>query len=236
MAGKKGAAPPRKGLSASEIGSLPTIRSMDFSKERIRKRKAEIKENRLRLKDYQIEMLSAPIATAKSVSRLKGAISVFFEAHSDDPYVTPNELALALGYSSYDALERDINSPNCEPEYRVLLEAAVAEIESLRERRMLAISDMMGDIKGYDSILQRMDKVRAQRDPDLIAQNTKSKGNIAIGIQIAENEAVKGIISDKISALMDKLNSSIPPAVPQGRTMEEAMDVMFTEVADEQHA
>lgn len=234
MAGNQNKGTMRRGLTQKEIKTLPTIRSMDSSKERIRKRKEELKEGRAKLREYQIEMLSAPIAAAKSVPRLKSAVSLFFEEHVDDPYVTPNELALAIGYSSYDALERELHSRDCEPRYKVILEAAVGQLESLRERRMLMLSEMMGDLRGYDVALQRMDRVRAQRDPDLIAQNSKSSSQVAIGIQITENEAVKGIISDRIAALMDKVNTAIPPVpIPQPKPEEAPVEADFEEADDE---
>ena len=118
------------------------------------------------MQELELDILVTPKKPIKSVPKLRKAIQTFFNEHMDDPYVTVNALAKALGYADEDAMQKDSFNAANRPEYNAEIRKAVSIIEDIMTRRMLAISDAAGDTKGYQFALQRMDKKRDKYDPD----------------------------------------------------------------------
>ena len=88
---------PPKGTDQAPL----TIRQMEaLRKENLKKTKDEIQE-------FELDVLTTPKKPMKSVPKLRKAINEFFEAHADDPYLTMNELATAIGYADEDAMVKD---------------------------------------------------------------------------------------------------------------------------------
>lgn len=126
----------------------------------------------------------------------------FFESTDNDPrkaeeLPTPSQLAVFLGYSSAQAMYRDINNPDVAPEYAQLLDRAVDLIKDNLQRRQLRYAEKRNDWQGIDAILQRMDKAQERTEP--IEDKDK---NINININIERQERIKGFIDEKMELLM----------------------------------
>ena len=171
-----------------------TIRQMEAL------RKENLKKTRQELLEFELDVLTTPKKPLKSVPKLKKALSDFFEDHQEDPYVTMNQLAKAIGYADEDSMVKDTFSINNNPQYNLLVKKAISVIEDLMTRRMLAISDAAGDTKGYQFALQRMDKKRDKYDPDSKVEETQTQ--VRVNIQMQENEAVKNVLDNRLASLL----------------------------------
>ena len=184
-----------------------TIRQMEAL------RKENLKKTKEELLDFELDVLTTPKKPLKSVPKLRKALSDFFKAHIDDPYVTMNQLAKAIGYSDEDAMVKDTFSINNTAQYNMLVKKAIGIIEDLMTRRMLAISDAAGDTKGYQFALQRFDKKRDKYDPDSKADESQTQ--VKINIQMQENEAVKNVLTDRLNALLSAQKSKAVDVTPK---------------------
>lgn len=182
-----------------------TIRQMEAL------RKENIKKTREEMLALELDVLTTPKKPIKSIPKLRAALSTFFSSHMDDPYVTTNELAKALGYADEDALVKDTFNLDNRPEYNALIRKAISTIEDIMTRRMLAISDKAGDTRGYQVALQRMDKKRDKYDPDSAQDNTQ----VRVNIQMKENESVKNMLDDRLSALLSAQKGSAIDVIPK---------------------
>ena len=188
-----------------------TIRQMESL------RKENLKKSRQEMLQFELDILTTPKKPMKSVPKLKQALSEFFEGHKDDPYVTANELARAIGYSDEDAMVKDTFNIDNNPQYNMLVKKAISIIEDLMIRRMLAVSDAAGDIQGYKTALQRGDKKRDKYDPDSRIEETQTQ--VKIDIKIKENEQIKNVLDDRLSSLLSaqkgKAIDITPKQIPQ---------------------
>ena len=171
-----------------------TIRQMEAL------RKENLKKTRQELLEFELDVLTTPKKPLKSVPKLKKALSDFFQDHQEDPYVTMNQLAKAIGYADEDSMVKDTFSIDNNPQYNLLVKKAISVIEDLMTRRMLAISDAAGDTKGYQFALQRMDKKRDKYDPDSKIEETQTQ--VRVNIQMQENEAVKNVLDNRLASLL----------------------------------
>ena len=203
---------PPKGTDQAPL----TIRQMEaLRKENLKKTKDEIQE-------FELDVLTTPKKPMKSVPKLRKAINEFFEAHADDPYLTMNELATAIGYADEDAMVKDSFNIDNRPKYNAVIRKAVSKVENLLTRKMLAISEAAGDTRGYQVALQRMDKKRDKYDPDSCPD---SQTQVRVNIQMQENENIKNMLDDRLSSLLslqkgnavDITPKQIPVAVPAGK-------------------
>lgn len=188
-----------------------TIRQMEAL------RKENLKKSREELLDFELDVLTTPKKPLKSVPKLRVALSSFFKQHIDDPYVTMNQLAKAIGYSDEDAMVKDTFNIDNTAQYNMLVKKAIGIIEDLMTRRMLAVADATGDTKGYQFALQRFDKKRDKYDPD--SRQEESKTQIKVNIQMQENEAVKSVLNDRLNALLSSQKGNAidvtPKQIPQ---------------------
>lgn len=170
--------------------------------------------------EFELDILSTPKKPLKSVPKLAQALNAFFSEHLDDPYITLNELAKAIGYSDEDAMVKDTFNVDNRPEYNALVKKAIGRVEDIYTRRMLAISDKAGDTRGYQIALQRMDKKRDKYDPDSVEQDVSTKINVSVKVQ--EDEKIKSMLDDRLNGLLasakgkaiDVVPRSIPEPVP----------------------
>lgn len=133
---------------------------------------------------------------------MKKRLVEFFEHTDNNPthaehLPTPSQLAVFLGYSSAQAMYRDINNPEVAPEYAQLLDRAVDILKDNLQRRQLRYAEARSDWQGVDAILQRMDKAQERTEP----VEDKDK-NINININIEKQERIKGFIDEKMELLM----------------------------------
>lgn len=178
------------------------------------------KKTRKEVESFELDVLTTPRKPLKSVPKLREALNSFFAAHLDDPYITVNELAKAIGYSDEDAMVKDTFSVSNRPEYNALVKKAIGKVEDIYTRRMLAISDKAGDTRGYQIALQRMDKKRDKYDPDSVERDVST--NISVSVKIKEDEKIKSMLDDRLDGLLasakgnaiDVIPRSIPDAVP----------------------
>ena len=178
------------------------------------------KKNRKDMMEFELDILSTPKKPLKSVPKLAQALNAFFSEHLDDPYITLNELAKAIGYSDEDAMVKDTFNVDNRPEYNALVKKAIGRVEDIYTRRMLAISDKAGDTRGYQIALQRMDKKRDKYDPDSVEQDVSTKINVSVKVQ--EDEKIKSMLDDRLNGLLasakgkaiDVVPRSIPEPVP----------------------
>lgn len=137
----------------------------------------------------------------KSVSLLRKKVIEFFEKCDSDggteDLPTPSQLAVYLGYSSAQAMYRDINNPEVAPEYAQILDRAVDIIKDNLQRRQLRFAEARSDWEGIDAVLQRMDKALEKTEPV-----KDEKKDINININFEKQERIKGLIGDRMSKLM----------------------------------
>ena len=163
-------------------------------------RKENLKKTKAELDLFELDVLTTPKKPMRSIPKLKQTLSDFFRSHEDDPYITVNELAKVLGYADEDTLVKDSFNTNNRPEYNSLIKKAIGTIEDMMTRRMLAMSDAAGDVRGYQFALQRMDKKRDKYDPDSHSDSVSTKVNV--NIQMQENENVKNMLTDRLASLL----------------------------------
>lgn len=175
-----------------------TIRQMEALKQENIRKTAE------QLNEMELDILLTPKKPVKSVPKLRKVIQQFFADNMDDPYITVNSLAKAIGYADEDAMQKDAFNIANRPEYNAELRKAISLIEDLMTRRMLAIADAAGDSKGYQYALQRMDKKRDKYDPDSAMNETQVKVNI----QMQENEGIKSMLNDRLASLLSAQKGS----------------------------
>lgn len=176
-------------------------------------RKENLKKTRQELLEFELDVLATPKKPLKSVPKLRKALSDFFAAHRDDPYVTVNQLAKAIGYADEDSMVKDTFSIDNNPQYNVLVKKAIGVIEDIMTRRMLAISDAAGDTKGYQFALQRMDKKRDKYDPDSKADETQTQ--VRVNIQMQENEAIKSALDSRLASLLSAQRGKAVDVTPK---------------------
>ena len=201
---------PKKPRTARQKG--PTIRTIEATK------KAAIREDLKKIKEFELDILTAPGKPVRSVGKLKEKLDEFFKKHMDDPYVTFNELAVAVGFSDEDALAKAMNDMSLPPQYIDLLRKAYSIIESLMTRRMLYVADQKNDVKGYAAALDRAERKMNKYDPAAKEANT----SLNIAVKVQESEEIKNLVADRIGALMnasrgpviDITPKSIPEPVP----------------------
>ena len=182
-----------------------TIRQMEALKQE------NIRESADKLHEMELDILLTPRKPIKSVPKLRKAIQDFFSANMDDPYITVNSLAKAIGYADEDSMQKDAFNPDNRPEYNAEIRKAISIIEDIMTRRMLVISDAAGDTKGYQFALQRLDKTRDNYDPDSQEDNTQ----VRVNIQMKENESVKSMLDDRLSALLSAQKGSAIDVIPK---------------------
>ena len=191
-------------------------------------RKENIRKTKEELEAFELDILLTPKKPMRSIPKLRKAISDFFRGHMDDPYVTVNELAKAIGYADEDTLVKDSFNMDNKPEYNALLKKAIGIVEDIMTRRMLAVSDAAGDAKGYQFALQRMDKKRDKYDPASKQDNTQ----VRVNIQMQENEGVKNMLNDRLSALLSAQKGNAIDITPKQIAVREPVPVEASEVAD----
>ena len=130
-------------------------------------------------KAFELDLLTAPGKPLRSIPRLKEALNEFFEKHQDDPYVTVNELAIAVGYTDGDALSKALFDES-NPKYTALLRKAYALVDDALTKRMLYVADKRKDVKGYETALKRMDSKRDKYDPAAMQSDASLKISIDI--------------------------------------------------------
>ena len=182
----------------------PTIRSIEKLK------KENVNAKRKEAKAFELDLLTAPGKPLRSVPKLQEALNEFFDKHKSDPYITINELAIAVGYADADALSKALYDEST-PRYTALLRRAYSLVDDLMTKRMLHLADLRHDVKGYQAALERMDKKRDKYDPALDQSNT----SVSIAINMKESEEIKGLVSDRISALLGSQKSAAIDVVPR---------------------
>ena len=193
----------------------PTIRSIEKMK------KQDVNKKRKDTKTFELDILTAPGKPMRSVPRLKEALDVFFEEHQDDPYVTVNELAIAVGYADSDALSKALFDES-NPKYTALLRKAYSLVDDVMTKRMLHVADIRGDVRGYQVALERMDKKRDKYDPSMDQTNTSVK----IAIEMKETKEIQSIVSDRISALLSAQKGTAIDVQPRPVKEAELVSIM----------
>ena len=137
----------------------------------------------------------------KSVSLLRKRIEEFFDrvdhSSSAEDLPTPSQLAIYLGYSSAQAMYRDINNPEVEPEYAQILDRAVDILKDNLQRRQLRMAEARNDWQGVDAVLQRMDKAQERTEP--VKDESKE---INVNISIEKKQRIQGFLDDRLGKLM----------------------------------
>lgn len=200
-----------------------TIRQMEAL------RKENLKKSREEMMEFELDVLTTPKKPLKSVPKLRQALSEFFHDHQDDPYVTLNQLAKAIGYADEDSMVKDTFNVSNSPQYNALVKKAIAVIEDILTRRLLAISDAAGDTRGYTIALQRMDKKRDKYDPDSKIEETKTQ--VKVNIQMQENEAVKNVLDARLASLLSAQKGSAIDITPKKLPAKEPVTASASEEA-----
>ena len=167
-----------------------------------RMRLNNVNSTKKEMNKWGIYRYPTPTKKIKSVSLLRKKLQEFFEESNSDPkkaemMITPTQLAIYLGYSSANAMYRDINNPDVAPEYAQLLDRAVDLIKDNLQRRQLRYAEFMNDWKGVDAVLQRIDKAQEKTEP--VEDEEK---NINININLEKQERIKGLVDERIASLM----------------------------------
>ena len=163
-------------------------------------RKENLKNQKKVLEEFELDVLTTPKKPIKSIPKLSEAITAFFAAHMDDPYVTLGELAKAVGYADEDSMMKDAFNAENSPKYNALIRKAASKVEDIVTRRMLAISEAAGDTKGFQTALQRMDKKRDKYDPDSAVNENSTQ--VKVNIQMQENENIKKLLDARLPSLL----------------------------------
>ena len=195
--GKMGSINGESTRSSSRKEKGPTIRSME------RLKKENVNAKRKNAKAFELDLLAAPGKPLRSVPRLKEALNEFFDKHQNDPYVTINELAIAVGYTDGDALSKALYD-EANPKYTALLRKAYALVDDVMTKRMLFVADQKRDVRGYQVALERMDKKRDRYDPAAM----QSDASVKIAIEMKETQEIQEIVSDRLSALLSAQRGS----------------------------
>lgn len=193
-------------IDAETRSNSPTIRSIEARK------KENLQKKRGEMKSFELDILTTPGKPVKSVPRLKEALDAFFDEHSEDPYVTINELANYLGYSDADALSRACFDESV-PKYTALIRRAYAKVEDLMTKRMLYIADVRGDVKGYQAALDRLDRKREKFDPDSLLAAEKPRVNVSI--EMRNGETIKSVLDDRIASLLSAQKGNAVDVTPK---------------------
>ena len=206
--------------------ATPTIRSIEKT------RLSELKSRKEGVRSFELDIETAPGKPLRSVPKLRAALNEFFERHQDDPYVTINELASAIGFADADALSKALYDDS-NPKYTALLRQAYSLIEDVMTKRMLYVADQRCDSKGYQYALERLDRKRDKYDPAAM----QADASVKIAIEMKETKEIQAMVSDRLSALLSAQKgsaidvkartSTIPeplPAIPEAMEVQDGSE------------
>lgn len=214
----------RGGRQVTPAATPLTIRQMEAM------RKENAKKAQEEMQEFELDLYLTPKRPMKSVPKLAKALSDFFQEHMDDPYISPNLLAQAVGYADEDAMLKDAFSDRTEPKYAALLRMAYSKLEDIMTAELNAVSLSVGDSRGIVEILKRMDKKRDKYDPDSIKLNETPQQQLNI-INIRESEEIKDLVSGRISALLGSQGTNSSDVAIQG-TRQRAIPAAFAPVKE----